>query len=62
MKRKDVIRLLIDNGYTQINRCGNGGGHAIYSNGIYRISIPNHAEINLYTVKKIVKVYNLGGM
>jgi predicted RNA binding protein YcfA (HicA-like mRNA interferase family) len=38
-------------GFTIVNR----GKHIGMSNGIYRITIPNHKRINPYTLKAIIK-------
>ena len=53
MKRKDLIRKLEATGY----RLDRTGDHAIYEKpGSPPIQVPNHREINEYTVKTILKV------
>lgn len=56
MKRRDLIKLLEDNGY-ELKR--NGSEHDIYSNGKLSQPIPRHKEINERTAKTIIKVGTL---
>ena len=52
MKRKDLIRLLEQNGW-QLER--NGSEHDIYKNGSRREAIPRHKELNELLAKAIIK-------
>lgn len=55
MKRRDLIKLLEENGW-YLKR--NGGDHDIYAKGNKRIPVPRHKEINEQLAKSIIK--NLG--
>lgn len=52
MKRKDLIKLLSNNGW-KLKR--NGSNHDIYSNGTYSETIPRHREIDEDLAKAIIK-------
>ena len=52
MKRKDLIKLLSDNGW-QLKR--NGANHDIFTNGKERETIPRHREIDEDLAKAIIK-------
>lgn len=52
MKRKDLIKLLEDNGW-YLKR--NGSNHDVYTNGIKTEAIPRHTEINEMLAKSIIK-------
>lgn len=52
MKRRDLIKKLIDNGWSLAR---NGASHDIYTNGKTSEPIPRHAEINEITAKSILK-------
>ncbi|MCL2707075.1 MAG: toxin-antitoxin system, toxin component, HicA family protein [Dehalococcoidia bacterium] len=52
MKRKELIRLFLANGWRQACDCGR---HTIFTNGESSEPIPWHAEINEDLAKKIIK-------
>ena len=52
MKRKDLIKLLEDNGWYLIR---NGANHDIYTNGQKAETIPRHREIDENLAKAIIK-------
>lgn len=52
MKRKDLEKILNENGFF-LKR--NGGNHDIFSNGSKSIPVPRHKEIQESTVKDIFK-------
>jgi mRNA interferase HicA len=52
MKRRDLIRLLEQNGWRRIR---NKGNHEVYSNGVSLEAIPRHKELNELTAQKIIK-------
>jgi len=52
MKRKDLIKLLEQNGWV-LKR--HGDKHDIYTNGKDREPIPRHSEINEILAKAIIK-------
>ena len=52
MKRKDLIKVLTENGYELYRH---GSNHDIYRKGKKCIPIPRHGEINEMTAKDIKK-------
>ena len=56
MKRKELIRLLGQNGWW-LNR--EGDNHSIYTNGTVNEQIPRHAEIRETLAKDIIKKHGL---
>jgi len=52
MKRKDLIRLLENNGWYLIR---NGANHDIYTNGKKAETLPRHREIDETLAKAIIK-------
>lgn len=52
MRRRDLVRLLEDNGW-YFKR--NGGSHDLYTNGDKTEAIPRHSEINEMLAKAIIK-------
>lgn len=52
MKRKDLIKLLENNGW-YLKR--SGGNHDIYTNGSSIEPIPRHSEVNERLAKAIIK-------
>lgn len=52
MKRRDLIKQLVDNGWQLVR---NGANHDIYSDGQRSEPIPRHKEINELTAKAILK-------
>ncbi len=52
MIRKDLVKLLTQNGWT-LKR--NGANHDIFTNGTEKETIPRHAEINEQLAKAIIK-------
>ena len=52
MKRRDLIKLLEDNGW-YLKR--NGGNHDLYTNGWEVEPIPRHSEIKERLAKDIIK-------
>lgn len=56
MKRTDLIKLFLKNGW-HFKR--NGGNHDIYTNGIDTESVPRHNEIKENLAKAIIKKHGL---
>lgn len=56
MKRKDLIKILEQNGW-YLKR--NGGNHDIYTDGKNLEPIPRHTELNERLAKSILKKYGL---
>ncbi len=56
MKRKDLIKLLIKNGW-YFKR--DGGNHEVWTNGNSTEPIPRHKEINEQLAKYIIKKHGL---
>ncbi|MGB4660714.1 MAG: type II toxin-antitoxin system HicA family toxin [Mobilitalea sp.] len=56
MKRKDLIKLLENNGW-YLKR--NGGSHDIYTDGKKSEPIPRHADINERLAKEIIRKHGL---
>ena len=56
MKRKELIKLLEQNGWTLKRE---GGDHTIYTNGIVNEQIPRHREIDELLAKGIIKRHGL---
>ena len=52
MKRKDLIKLLLNNGW-KLKR--NGSSHDIYAKGAEAETIPRHREIDEDLAKAIIK-------
>ncbi|MCL2281398.1 MAG: type II toxin-antitoxin system HicA family toxin [Dehalococcoidia bacterium] len=52
MKRRDLIKLLLDNGWWKARDCG---AHAIYTNGKVSEPIARHTEIGEGLAQKIIK-------
>ena len=52
MKRKDLIKLLANNGWWLAR---SGANHDIYTNGKRSEPIPRHSELNEMLVKAIIK-------
>lgn len=52
MKRRDLIKLLEQNGWYFLR---NGGNHDLYTNGPDIESVPRHSEINERLAKSIIK-------
>lgn len=52
MKRKDLIKLLLSNGWWLLRE---GANHDIYTNGQRSEPIPRHREINELLAKAIIK-------
>ena len=52
MKRKDLIKMLEQNGWWKIRE---GANHDIYTNGNKSEPIPRHNEINELLAKAIIK-------
>ena len=52
MKRKDLIKLLEQNGWRLAR---SGGNHDIYTNGTKSEPIPRHKEINEILAKAIIR-------
>lgn len=52
MKRRDLIKLLVKNGW---NFYRSGNNHDIYSNGKKMEAIPRHKEINQMLAEAIIK-------
>lgn len=56
MKRRDLVKLLEENGW-YLKR--NGASHDLYTNGDKVESIPRHTEINEKLAKAIIKKLGL---
>ncbi len=56
MKRRDLIKLLEQNGW-RFKR--EGGSHDIYTNGSASEPIPRHREIDEELAKSIIRKYGL---
>jgi len=57
MKRRDLVKILISAGYTEVR---NDGGHAIYNKeGSRSVQVPNHREVNENTARAILKAAGL---
>ncbi|MDE7229004.1 MAG: type II toxin-antitoxin system HicA family toxin [Oscillospiraceae bacterium] len=56
MKKTDLVKLLIRNGWHFVR---NGGNHDVYSNGIRMEAVPRHNEIPEPLAKAIIKRNNL---
>ncbi len=52
MKRKDLIKLLQNNGWYLAR---DGGNHDVYTNGKEVEAVPRHREINEQLAKAIIK-------
>lgn len=52
MKRKDLIKLLLNNGWWLLRE---GANHDIYTNGQRSEPIPRHREINELLAKAIIR-------
>lgn len=52
MKQKDLIKLLVHNGWYLLR---NGANHDVYTNGTAMEPIPRHREINEQLAKAIIK-------
>ncbi len=52
MKRKDLIKMLKDNGWWLLRE---GSNHDIYTNGTKLEPIPRHNEINELLAKAIIR-------
>jgi len=52
VKRKDLIKKLIDNGWWLFR---NGANHDIYTNGINSEPIPRHRELDEKLARAIIK-------
>lgn len=52
MKRKDLIKLLTDNGWWMSRH---GANHDMYTNGIRSEAIPRHSEIKEHLAKGIIR-------
>ena len=56
MKRKDLIKLLKDNGWKILRE---GNEHTIMTDGKNIEEVPRHTEINEILAKKIIKRWGL---
>lgn len=56
MKRRDLVKLLVDNGFELARSCG---GHDVYKRGTEREAVPRHSEINENLAKTIIKRHGL---
>lgn len=56
VKRKDLIRLLEQNGFSLARE---GGNHSVYVKEKTFIPIPRHAEVNEQLAKAIIRKNNL---
>ena len=56
MKRKELIKKLLTNGFVFFRH---GGNHDVYRRGDDEEQVPRHSEINEYLAKAIIKKWNL---
>lgn len=56
MKQRDLVKLLLKNGWTFYR---NGGNHDIYIKGKDSESVPRHKEVNEQLAKSIIKRWGL---
>lgn len=56
MKRRELVKLLEENGWYMKR---NGGNHDLYTNGKESEPIPRHSEINERLAKAIIKKLGL---
>ena len=56
MKRKDLVKLLENNGWRILRE---GANHTIYTNGKKCEPVPRHSELNEMLAKAIIKRNNL---
>lgn len=56
MKRTDLIKILMKNGW-YFKR--DGGNHEIWTDGVNTEPIPRHREINEMLAKSIIKKYGI---
>ena len=56
MKRKELIRLFEQNGWTLKRE---GGNHSIFTKGNKEEPIPRHSEIDEWLAKSIIKKWKL---
>ena len=56
MKRKDLVKLLENNGWRILRE---GANHTIYTNGKKCEPVPRHFELNEMLAKAIIKRNNL---
>lgn len=56
MKRKELIKKLVTNGFVFVRH---GGSHDVYRRGDDEEQVPRHSEINEYLAKAIIKKWNL---
>ena len=55
--RNEFNQLMKLNGYILDKSCR--GKHLIYTNGTYRIAVPNHPKLSGVTTMRIIKQYKL---
>lgn len=55
-KRRDFIRILIDNGFVYDRTRGD---HEIYKRGKQHISVPYRTDLNRMLTRRLIKEYNL---
>ena len=56
-KRKDIVKLLKDNGFTLIRE---GGNHSIFTNGEKTIPLKRHKQFDRITANELCKQAGLG--
>lgn len=56
MKKRDLVKLLENNGWYFHHH---GSNHDIYAKGSIRLSVPRHSEIKENLAKYIIRVYKL---
>jgi len=52
MKRRDLIRLLREAGFSLVRR---GGNHDIFGRDALRIPVPRHREVNELTARAVLR-------
>ena len=57
VKRKDIVKLLRDNGFTLLRE---GGNHSIFTNGEKTIPLKRHKQFDRITANELCKQAGLG--
>ncbi len=57
VKRKDIIKLFVDNGFFLLRE---GGNHSIYTNGDKTIPLKRHKQFDRITANELCKQAGLG--
>ncbi len=57
VKRKDIIKLFVDNGFYLLRE---GGNHSIFTNGDKTIPLKRHKQFDRITANELCKQAGLG--